>query len=143
MSAVAAGVLAVVSGGAYAVTHWPWRVPEPGVGGTTTTIPASVTTTIPVPTNVSVSVDLQPWARVRILDAKGVAVNSSPLTTPFLYSLAPGDYKFEAENGGISSPETFDVRIDPDRPKVINRPMRGFDVEKTLNGLLGPPRSDK
>jgi len=85
----------------------------------------------------SLAVDVLPWARVRVvpLSSDGAAPNT--LTTPFTIRLPIGEYRLDCENGGVSQPLSFEVRVEAARPTVITRAMPGFDANQVVQTLLG------
>ena len=96
--------------------------------------------TSPVGLN-SVTIDIRPWARVRVVPvaAEGQAPPSVPaeaLYAPFTVDLAPGDYTLEAENGGLNRNATFPIKVELGKPQVIVRIMPGFNATKTVDALL-------
>jgi hypothetical protein len=91
--------------------------------------PATVTTTL-------VTVDIRPWARVRIMDADGTAQGAT-YTTPFAIALAPGRYTLQCENGGLTRPLTLPVTVTAGSPVVVSRAMPGFDAARIVDTLLG------
>ena len=85
-----------------------------------------------------VSVDVLPWARVRIVPASANAdVPKEPLVTPFTIQLPPGNYRLECENGGVSTRSVFSITVEPGRPLSLTRPMTGFNAEQVVQALLG------
>ncbi len=135
----------------------PGALPQPS-GGTdqtaaavTTTIPATTTVPPPPPTgppdNVLVpapqlvSVDILPWARVRIVPVvAGVNVPGELLITPFTVQLPPGDYRLECENGGVSTRSVFPIKVEAGRPLTVTRTMSGFNADQVVGTLLGDQR---
>jgi len=92
----------------------------------------------PVP--LAVTIDIQPWARVRILDATGAEVLPAPLATPLSVSLPPGRYTLDCENGGLTARASFSLEVGSDRPTLVRLVMPGYDADAALRNLLGPPR---
>ena len=84
-----------------------------------------------------VTVDIRPWARVRIVPATdGVEVPKEPLYTPFTIDLPPGDYAFECENGGLTRAVTYPLTVATGKPQFLIRTMPGFDAAKVVDALL-------
>ena len=84
-----------------------------------------------------VTVDIRPWARVRIVPATaGVEVPTEPLYTPFTIDLPPGDYSFECENGGLTKAVTYPLKVATGKPQFLVRTMPGFDAAKVVDALL-------
>ena len=84
-----------------------------------------------------VTVDIRPWARVRIVPATdGVEVPTEPLYTPFTIDLPPGDYSFECENGGLTRAVTYPLTVATGKPQFVIRTMPGFDAAKVVDALL-------
>jgi serine/threonine protein kinase len=122
--------LAAAAAIAAAVTFWPQPPPaKPPVE------PAVVPPT-------QVTVDVRPWARVRIsrVDASTTSTPLPVQTTPFVVSLPPGHYLLDCENGGLTSRATFDLNVTPGAPIAFTQTMPGFDVEQILTRLLGSGR---
>ena len=90
----------------------------------------------------TVSIDVRPWARVRVVPANvpegqtPPTVPAEPLYTPFTIDLAPGDYTLEAENGGLNRNTTFQIKVELGKPQYIVRSMPGFNATKTVDALL-------
>jgi serine/threonine protein kinase len=94
-----------------------------------------------VPSPQRVSVDVMPWARVRIVAVgHDAAVPSAPLETPFTVELAPGDYRLECENDGVSPRTVFPITVTAGRSLTVNRTMRGFNAADVVDSLAGPRR---
>ena len=96
--------------------------------------------TSPVGLN-SVTIDIRPWARVRVVPVAGEgqtppSVPAEPLYAPFTVDLAPGDYTLEAENGGLNRNATFPIKIELGKPQFIVRTMPGFNATKIVDALL-------
>jgi hypothetical protein len=91
---------------------------------------------------VPVTVDLHPWARVTIASASGTKVRDAALVTPFTINLDPGEYVLTGVNDRLSPPitDTFRITVLANQPQTISRPLRGFDPDRVLNSLLGPPK---
>lgn len=86
-----------------------------------------------------VTVDMLPWARVRIFPVGHQAkVPEQSLLTPFTIALAPGNYRLECENDGISPRTILPITVVADRPLTISRKMNGFNAAKLVDTLLGP-----
>jgi hypothetical protein len=92
--------------------------------------------TVPVPT--TLTVDIRPWARVRILSGDGAAPSTGTYTTPFAVALAPGKYTLQMENGGLTKPLEVEVTLTEGSPVTISRNMPGFDAGLVVDSLLGP-----
>ena len=116
---------------------------------TTTSVAPAATTSIAATSSVtggiaqpvvmqSLVVDVLPWARVKVVSLSG-SDNPAPntLTTPFTIRLPIGDYRLECENGGVSQPFSFPVRLEAAGPTLITRVMPGFDVNQVVQMLLG------
>jgi serine/threonine protein kinase len=125
---IAAGlVAAVVAGIGVAWVFWPKPVP-PTTQETKTA--ASTQTSL-------VSVDIHPWARVKIVglgDAKPPAAPAS-YTTPFLVQLAAGRYRLECEKGGPMA--SFEITVEAGQPLRVDHAMPDFDVDSVVNQLIG------
>jgi hypothetical protein len=109
-------------------------------------VPTARAETTPPPKNpdlpVAVTVDLQPWARVRIVAQAGAAgkyqaLPTTPLVTPFTIPLLPGDYVMECENGGLTPPLSLQVSVAVGQNQFISRAMPGFDPRRVVDALLG------
>jgi hypothetical protein len=111
----------------------PTSVPAPATTSASTTVPVFVDAT-------SVTIDAQPWARVRVVPARGnpeTVVQAGE--TPAVFLLLPGDYVVELQFGGqppIVS-EAISVGVTP-LQRTFTRP--GFDPDKAATELLGPER---
>jgi len=97
-----------------------------------------------VNTPVVITIDLQPWARVRIVrqdtspsSAGDLALPSDPLLTPFTISLPPGDYTLQCENGGITASLTLPLRVEGGQSQIVSRAMPGFNPNQVVDTLLG------
>jgi serine/threonine-protein kinase len=137
---IGAGAVALIVALAVGVSWWaPWRT---RVKPDETTAPQRVTENgkpAAPAADVLVSIDLQPWARVKVVNAAGVAIGSVQ-TTPFVVPLPPGQYRLECENGGVSQPETIPITVEAGPAQSISRALKGFDPDAVLNRLLGRPR---
>lgn len=88
-----------------------------------------------------VSIDVLPWARVRIVPVGHTApVPKEALLTPFSVELAPGAYRLECDNDGISPPSVFPITVEAGRPLSVSRAMPGFDPSRLVETLAGPRR---
>jgi serine/threonine protein kinase len=90
----------------------------------------------------SVTIDVRPWARVRVVATKvpegqsPPQVPTEPLYAPFTIDLAPGDYTLEAENGGLNRNATFQIKVEGSKPQSFVRTMPGFNATKIVDALL-------
>ena len=128
MMASAAVLVAAVAVAVYVLSRPQVHTPPVSEGNTTPPVPLAVT------------IDIQPWARVRILDATGAEVLPAPLATPLSVSLPPGRYTLDCENGGLTARASFSLEVGSDRPTLVRLVMPGFDADAALRNLLGPPR---
>jgi serine/threonine protein kinase len=90
------------------------------------------------PALVAVTVDVRPWARVRVVSRTSSGQPIQTAATPFVLTLSPGEYVLECENGGLTPPESFPLRVEPGMPQVLSLAMKGFDAESVLTSLFGP-----
>ena len=121
----------------------------PGVQPTTTVTPDTpATTSVPVetppvdapaPANLTtVYIDVRPWARVRIVPSTpNPAIPTDVFFAPFAVDLPAGDYNLEAENGGVTPPTKFELKVGEGSPMTFVRNMPGFNAAKIVEGLLG------
>jgi hypothetical protein len=88
-----------------------------------------------------IRVDVLPWARVRIVPVGHTGpVPTEPLVTPFSVELAPGEYRLECENDGVSPRTVFPLTVAAGRPLSVSRTMQGFDPARLVESLAGPRR---
>ena len=60
----------------------------------------------------SVTIDLRPWARVKIVPAApDPSVPADALYSPFTLDLPAGTYTLECENGGVTRPTTIQLTV--------------------------------
>ena len=86
----------------------------------------------------TVYIDLRPWARVKVVPATpNPAIPADTFYAPFAIDLPPGDYNLEAENGGVTRPTTFQLKVAAGGPQTFVRTMPGFNATKIVEGLLG------
>jgi hypothetical protein len=125
---------------------------------TPTSVPVPATTTAPAPPPATTSVeagppagdppaaanlttvyiDFRPWARVRIVPSTpNPAIPTDTYFAPFAIDLPPGDYNLEAENGGVTPPTKFELKVGEGAPMTFVRNMPGFNATKIVEGLLG------
>lgn len=89
-------------------------------------------------TSQPVTIDVLPWARVRIVPVgHDAAVPSESLLTPFTVSLVPGEYRLECENDGLSPRTVLPVTVAAGKPSTITRQMQGFNPARVVDTLLG------
>jgi serine/threonine protein kinase len=109
-----------------------WRSPQPV---------APIATPVPAPPLMSlVSIDIRPWAHVRIAGL-GTATppdHADPYVTPFLVSLAPGKYRLDCENGGLTPNASFEITVEAGQPLHFSQAMTTFDPDQLVTKLLGP-----
>ena len=120
--------------------------PTPGTAPAATDAPlaaANETTEVTSPVGLNtVTIDIRPWARVRVVPAAvpdGQApppVPAEPLYAPFTIDLTPGDYTLEAENGGLTRNASFQLKVELGKPQYFTRTMPGFNATKTVDALL-------
>jgi serine/threonine protein kinase len=125
--AAATVIAATLAAGAAAYQWWPRGAPVvPPVAG-------------PI-APVMVAIDLQPWARVRIVGQDGVAAPSEEFATPFTVLLQPGRYVLKCENGGLTQALDLPIEVKSGEPQTLSRRMLGFDPERLVTTLMGKPK---
>lgn len=97
----------------------------------------------PARQSLSLSVDAQPWASVRVLDARTQRpVGQSTYTTPAVLNLPVGVYTLE-----FSHPEygttTRDVTVEQDSDPQVRVVMPGFDAGAVARELFGVPAAPR
>jgi hypothetical protein len=119
-----------------AVFVWSHRRPTSTNGGKSG--PGQSSTVVGPPS--LVSIDIRPWARVRIvgLGSAKPPDRTEPYVTPFVVSLPPGKYRLDCENGGLTSTGAFEIAVSTGQPQTVNQLMPGFDINQVVNKLLGP-----
>ena len=87
-----------------------------------------------------VSIDIRPWARVRIagLGSATPPERADAYVTPFLVSLAAGKYRLDCENGGLTPTATFEISVEAGQPLHFSQAMTAFDPDQLVTKLLGP-----
>ncbi|MGQ0735153.1 MAG: protein kinase domain-containing protein [Acidobacteriota bacterium] len=99
--------------------------------------PAEPEVVVPAGAPTPVTIDIRPWARVKIVAAKeGMTVPAEPQYAPFTVELAAGDYVLECENGGLTRPSSFKVTITEGKAQFIVRTMPGFNATKAVDAIL-------
>jgi len=126
-----------VPAAAVAVTPANRTEPAPQASAPAVQETPSPSTDVPALPPVPVTVDIRPWARVRIVAAEGVQVPAEPMYTPFTIQLAPGDYSLECDNGGVTKPVTYTLKVAATgKPHFFTRTMPGFNSTKVVDALL-------
>jgi hypothetical protein len=89
---------------------------------------------------VAVVVDARPWARFTIEGlTPGASERLGTQLTPVRMALAPGTYRLQLENGGLTPPLTTDITVAAgDADRRISIPMPPFDAARTVTDLVGP-----
>jgi hypothetical protein len=107
------------------------------------TLPAgnlAVSNAVPVPAMgqlSSVTIDVSPWATVRVLDAATrLPASVSEFTTPFVVTLAPGAYVLELVHPELGRDER-PIEVQQGVPSQLHFDMPGFDAAATARRLLG------
>jgi hypothetical protein len=88
----------------------------------------------------ALTVNLRPWARVRLRPVASDVETPAPQTTPFTITVPAGEYVLEAENGGLTPPFKVTLRLEGGKVRTISQDMPGFNADRVLDALLGPAR---
>ena len=94
----------------------------------------------PAPGLATVTFDVQPWARVRIVALNKTAkVPAEPQLTPFALDLEEGEYQVVLEND-VTKPLTVPLRVVAGKSQTLRTRMPGFNPASVVETLLGQER---